>query len=325
MLRAMSKAPRFTESSIPDLAGRTILVTGANSGIGFEAARMLAARGAHVVLACRDASKADDARRRIRDAHAAASVERLELDLASLKSVRAAAEAFRAGHERLDVLVNNAGVMALPFRRTADGFEMQLGTNHLGHFALTGRLIDRLTATPGSRVVNVSSGAHHFGRIDFEHWNDESRYRRWPAYGQSKLANLLFTFELARRLDAAGSGCISVAAHPGAASTGLPMVAPAMEGKRVLTFLTRVGTPLVTQSAAQGALPTVRAAVDPEARSGDYYGPTGPLEMRGYPEKVRSSRRSRDPELAARLWALSTDLTGVEYDALAPVPSSGAA
>lgn len=313
----MSDDVRWTSADIPDQSGRVAIVTGANSGLGSESALALAAKGAHVVLACRDAAKAQVALQAIRAANPAASVEAMALDLASLASVRAFAAAFVAKHERLDLLCNNAGVMAIPHRRTADGFEMQLGTNHLGHFTLTGLLLPRLLDTPGARVVSVSSSAHRPGKM---HWDDlqlEHRYRKWRAYAQSKLANLLFAFELDRRLRKAGASVISVAAHPGYAATNLQSVGARMEGSRALERLFEVANRLIAQSAAMGALPTLYVATAPEVQGGDYFGPASLGEMRGHPRKVGSSARSRNLADAARLWELSEVLTDVRFAALA--------
>lgn len=304
---------QWTEADIPNLSGKTIIVTGGNSGIGYQAALALAGKGARVVLACRDQAKANTAASTIRAAHPKAAVDVMSLDLASLASVRAFADAFRAQHQRLDVLCNNAGVMALPYRKTADGFEMQIGTNHLGHFALTGQLLDLLRATPGARVVNVSSGAHRVGTIRFDdlHWT--RGYRKWFAYGQSKLANLLFTYELQRRLAAAHVPVISVACHPGYAATNLQTAGPRMEGSSVMERLSELGNRLFAQSADMGALPTLYAVTAEDVHGGDYIGPDGFGEMHGHPHKVESNGRSRDPDTARRLWDLSEQLTGVRY------------
>jgi len=312
----MSNDTRWAIADIPVQSGRVAIVTGANSGLGSESALALAAKGAHVVLACRDAAKAQSALQAIRAASPAVSVEAMALDLASLASVRAFAEAFVAQHERLDLLCNNAGVMAIPHRRTTDGFEMQFGTNHLGHFALTGLLLPHLLDTPGARVVSVSSSAHRPGKI---HWDDlqlERSYRNWRAYAQSKLANLLFAFELDRRLRKAGTSVISVAAHPGYAATNLQSVGARMAGSRVLERLFEVANRLIAQSAAMGALPTLYAATAPEVQGGDYFGPASLGEMWGHPRKVRSSARSKDLADAARLWKLSEALTDVRFAAL---------
>jgi NAD(P)-dependent dehydrogenase (short-subunit alcohol dehydrogenase family) len=301
---------------MPDQTGRTIVVTGANSGIGLEAAKSLAGAGAHVVLACRDPKRAEQGLSEVRAAHSDASAEVQALDLASLASVRDFAKAFADGHERLDVLVNNAGVMAIPRRSTADGFEMQLGTNHLGHFALTGLLLERLLAAPGSRVVNVSSTAHRLGRVDFDDLQSEKRYSRWPAYGQSKLANLLFTYELERRLVASGRDAKSVACHPGWAATNLQTTGPKMDGSRFMERTANLANRLFSQDAAMGSLPTLFAATAPEVEGGDYIGPDRMFETWGHPTKVRSSARSNDRETASKLWQVSEELTGVRYEAL---------
>ncbi len=305
---------RWTATDVPDQQGRTIVVTGANTGIGFETARVLAGRGATVVLACRDLGKAGDAAARIAAATPRARVETLRLDLASLASVRQAAEQLRRGHPRLDLLVNNAGVMMPPYGRTEDGFELQLGTNHLGHFALTGLLLDRLLAVPGSRVVTVSSMAHRQGRIDLDDLQSERRYRRTAAYAQSKLANLLFTYELQRRLAAAGAPTIAVAVHPGAVTTELQRHLPPQ--------MRLVATPLMAalgqRGTAMGALATLRAATDPAARGGEYYGPDGRLGFGGHPVRLESSTRSHDAEVQRRLWERSERLTGVTFRLAAP-------
>jgi len=306
----------WTEADIPDQTGRVAVVTGANSGIGWHTARALAQHGAHVVLACRTRAKAEEARDRIAAAGITGELSLVDLDLSSLASVRAAAAEMVAAHDRVDLLVNNAGVMATPRARTADGFELQLGTNHLGHFALTGLLLPLLLATPGSRVVNVSSLAHRMGRIDFDDLQADRRYRAWPAYGQSKLANLLFTYELQRRLAAAeASGTSALAAHPGVSETNLTGSTGGIVGR--VAELGRPIAKLVLQSAEMGALPTLRAAVDPAARGGEYYGPDGFMEYRGHPVKVDSNAHSKDTAVAARLWDVSVELTGVAYDALA--------
>jgi len=301
----------WTAADIPDLSGKTFIVTGGNSGIGYEAALQLAGKGAEVVLACRDPRKADRAGEEISRAFSGARLQSMELDLANLASVAAFAERFAAAHSRLDGLINNAGVMALPQMKTADGFEMQFGTNHLGHFALTGRLLESLLATPESRVVNVSSTAHKPGRMHFDDLQWERGYQRWFVYAQSKLANLLFTYELQRRLAARGASCIAVACHPGYSATNLQTAAARIEGSPLMERFWNGLNGLVAQSSAMGALPTLRAATDPEVRGGDYYGPANLFESRGYPVKVKSTRRSHNLEDAAKLWAISTDLTAV--------------
>lgn len=297
---------------VPDLSGRVMIVTGANSGIGFETARILAENHAEVILACRSVQKAEAAADRIRGAAPSASVEIIPLDLADLASVRTFADTFRARHGRLDTLINNAGVMALPRRTTKDGFEMQLGTNHLGHFALTGRLLEILLATPHSRVVNVSSIAHKFGKIRFHDLQWQKRYHKWGAYGQSKLANLLFTYELDRRLKQVGSDTISVACHPGWAATNLQQAGPQMEGSKLMETLSALGNAILAQDAEAGALPTVFATVEPLGGK-EYVGPTGMMGWRGPPEIIEPMQKARDPDSAERLWSVSEELTGVRY------------
>ncbi len=307
----------WSEADIPDQTGRIALVTGANSGIGWETARALAARGAHVLLVCRNRAKAEDALARL--GPDAARAEIVDLDLGDLDGVRAAAEVVLASHDRLDLLINNAGLMATPYRRTAQGFEQQLGVNHLGHFALTGLLVERLLATPGSRIVNVASLAHRIGRIDFEDLQSERRYSPWPAYGQSKLANLLFTLELQKRLLGVGeerATTIAVAAHPGSTRSNLGHEAP----PGILGRITDIGRPLfdrvLAQPTAMGALPTLRAATDPDVEGGSYWGPSGVGQLHGPPVTVGSTRAARDPVVAARLWAVSELLTEVRFTAL---------
>jgi NAD(P)-dependent dehydrogenase (short-subunit alcohol dehydrogenase family) len=305
--QAAADGPKATwrEPDVPGQAGRTALVTGANSGLGFQTARVLAERGATVVLACRDPAKARDAATRIAGTAPRAGLSVVRLDLASLASVREAAAELRAGHDRLDLVVNNAGLMMPPYGRTEDGFELQFGTNHLGHFALTGLLLDRMLAVPGSRVVTLSSNGHRMGRIDFGNLQWEHGYRRPAAYGRSKLANLLFTYELQRRLAAAGAATAALAAHPGTSRTELTRHLPAWM---------RAGALLVpSQGSAMGALPTLRAATDPGARGGEYYGPAGFGEFTGPARRVESSARSHDAGTARRLWEESERLTGVTY------------
>jgi NAD(P)-dependent dehydrogenase (short-subunit alcohol dehydrogenase family) len=301
----------WTAASVPDQTGRVALITGANSGIGLEAARVLAGRGAHVVLACRTRSKADAARDSILADHPSADVSIVDCDVSSLASVAAAAADFRGRFDRLDLLINNAGVMATPYERTVDGFELQLATNHLGHVALTAHLLPMLIATSGSRVVNVSSLAHAMGTIDFDDLQSERSYKAWPAYGQSKLANLLFTFELQRRLAAVGADTIAVAAHPGISETNLATSTGGMLGR--LMLMARPIARLLSQSAQSGSLPTLRAATDPAVRGGEYYGPSGFMEQRGAPERVDSKPKARDAAVAKRLWDVSVELTGVPF------------
>jgi NAD(P)-dependent dehydrogenase (short-subunit alcohol dehydrogenase family) len=296
-------ANKWTADQISDLTGKSAIVTGANSGLGFETSIELARHGANVVLACRDEGRGKEALDRIKTRLPEAKVELASLDLADLAAVRKFVDGFTAEHEGPDLLINNAGVMALKERRqTADGFEMQFGTNHLGHFALAGLLLPRLLTRPGARVVNVSSGAHRFGRINFDDLQSERKYRKWRAYGQSKLANLLFTFELDRKLRAAGADVKAVAAHPGYAATNL-------QSNTAFSW-----SNFMAQSAAMGALATLEAATDPGVSGGQFYGPSGLMEQRGYPEEVRGNKKSRDTDVARRLWDVSEQLTGVQYE-----------
>ena len=303
----MTNNGHWTAEDIPDQSGRVAIVTGANSGIGYETALALARKGATVVMACRDLSKAAPAADSCRATQPSGTLEVMQLDLADLESVRQFAANYRERYDRLDLLINNAGIMMPPYGKTAQGFETQFGVNHLGHFALTGLLFDLLLQTPGSRVVTVSSGSHRFGQIDFEDLQWENKdYKRNAAYGQSKLANLLFTYELQRRLTAAGEETLAVAAHPGWTATNLQVHAGGFR------FLNR----FFAQDPPMGALPTLYAATAPDVSGGDYYGPSGFMEMRGHPKKVRSNDRSYDEAVAARLWDISEELTGVGYDAL---------
>ncbi len=306
---------KWTAADMPSLAGKIAIVTGANSGLGLITAAGRAAAGAHTVMACRDERKAATALDEVRRRAPQAKVELMKLDLADLASVRAFAEAFGKRFSQLDILCNNAGVMALPFQRTRDGFEMQIGTNHLGHFALTGLLLDKLQAAPGARVVNVASLAHRAARrFDPDDLNfQRRRYQKWQAYANSKLANLLFTCELQRRLEKSRARAIAVAAHPGYTATNLMFVGPAQENSALGRIFMQIGNFLFAQTPAEGALPTLYAACMPEVRGGDYLGPDGFGELRGHPRKVGMRPVARDPALAARLWQRSAELTGVAY------------
>lgn len=311
---------KWTAADIPDLSNKLAIVTGANSGLGLETTRALARKGARVVMACRTQARAEAAV----DQLVGEGIERdlLEfraLDLSSLTSIQSFAEGFRADHETLDLLINNAGVMALPYCKTADGFEMQIGTNHLGHFALTGRLLEPLlasgSATGSARVVTVSSLMHRIGDIRLDDLSWTRGYRNWLAYGQSKLANLMFCFELQRRLDAGSpntQGLISVAAHPGYASTNLSSVGAQMTGKKLVEQVNLLGARIAAQNAAEGALPTLYAATAADVAGGEYFGPSGIMEMRGAPKRVAARPKAHDREVARRLWALSVELTNVE-------------
>ncbi|OBK28588.1 short-chain dehydrogenase [Mycobacterium sp. 1165196.3] len=299
---------KWTTKDIPDQTGRVAVITGANTGLGYETALALADRGAHVVLAVRNLDKGKDAAARITAHSPHADVALQELDLTSLQSVRSAAEQLRTAHDRIDLLINNAGVMWTPKSTTKDGFELQFGTNHLGHFALTGLLLDRLLPVAGSRVVTVSSLGHRIlADIHFDDLQWERSYNRVAAYGQAKLANLLFTYELQRRLAPHGTA-IAVAAHPGGSRTELTRNLPPL--------VERVVTPvfgLISQDAAAGALPQLRAGTDPGVLGGQYFGPDGIGEMQGSPKVVTSSVKSHDAERQRRLWTVSEELTGVKY------------
>src|SRR6201995_4509941 len=299
---------KWTTADIPDQTGRVAVITGANTGLGYETALALAEHGAQVVLAVRNVDKGKDAAARITAASPGADVELQELDLTSLDSIRAAARQLRSDHDRIDLLINNAGVMYPPKANTKDGFELQFGTNHLGHFASTGLLLDRLLPVAGSRVVTVSSVGHRIlADIHFDDLQWERSYNRVAAYGQAKLANLLFTYELQRRLASHGT-TIAAAAHPGMSDTELMRNMPA---PLVIAF-ERIA-PVVAQDPAMGALPSLRAATDPAVLGGQYYGPDGLGQTRGYPKIVGSSKKSHDAERQRRLWAVSEKLTGVTY------------
>ncbi len=299
----------WTEADVPDMHGKIAIVTGANSGIGYDTTRVMAQRGATVIMACRNMQKATQAADSIRALNSAGTVVVMPLDLADLDSVRQFAESFQAKYEQLDLLINNAGIMIPPFGTTEQGFESQFGINHLGHFALTAQLNDLLVQTPHARVVTVSSIAHRAGRIDFDdlNWQDKP-YQAMPAYGQSKLANLLFTYELQRKFAKTKHETIAVAAHPGYTATNLQGDSPMMK------LMNR----LVAQPQPMGALPTLRAATAPDVHGGEYYGPSGIGEMRGNPERVESNDRSHSFADAKRLWALSEEahryaLPGVSF------------
>jgi NAD(P)-dependent dehydrogenase (short-subunit alcohol dehydrogenase family) len=299
---------KWTTADIPDQTGRTAVITGANTGLGYETAAALAAHGAHVVLAVRNVDKGKDAASRIAAASHGGDVTVQELDLTSLDSIRTAARELRAHYDTIDLLINNAGVMYTPKSTTKDGFELQFGTNHLGHFALTGLLLDRLLAVPGSRIVTVSSIGHRIrAAIHFDDLQWERSYSRVGAYGQSKLANLLFTYELQRRLSANAAPTLATAAHPGGSNTELTRNVPAP-----LRAATAALAPIF-QDADMGALPTLRAATDPGVLGGQYFGPDGFAETRGHPKVVTSSEQSYDVALQRRLWTVSEELTSVVF------------
>lgn len=311
----------WTDRDMPDLTGRTALVTGASSGLGLQTALGLARAGARVLMAVRDAARGRAALQRVQAEAPGRSAEQVGLDLADLASVEACAGTVGERTSRLDLLVNNAGVMALPPRLSADGFELQLATNHLGHFALTGRLLPLLLAAPSPRVVTVSSQAHRLGRVDLHDLQSLRRYDPWQAYGRSKLANLLFTAELQRRADAAEVGLTSAAAHPGWAATNLQRTGPAMSGSRVGVAASAVANRLFGQSDRAGAWPLLYAASMPDVRPDDYYGPGGPVEWRGHPRRVGRAPAARDAETGRALWETSERLTGVTFS----WPAGGAA
>jgi NAD(P)-dependent dehydrogenase (short-subunit alcohol dehydrogenase family) len=302
-------AGKWTAADIPDQTGRLAVVTGANSGLGLITAQELARAGATVVIACRNLSKGEQAADQIRRTVPAAQLALEELDLADLSSVSAFSDRLHSEQGALDLLVNNAGVMAPPRRLTKDGFESQLGTNHLGHFALTGRLLDLLLAAPDPRVVTLSSGAHRIGKINFGDLQTERRYNNWLAYGQSKLANLMFCFELQRRAVAAGTALRSVSAHPGYAATNLQFAGPSRFYEKAIMA---VGNKVIAQSAEMGALPSLYAATA-DVPGGSFVGPDGLAEQRGYPHVVTAAGKAYDEESWRKLWLISEQLTSVGY------------
>ena len=301
----------WTIENITDLTGKTILVTGGNSGLGFEAVKAFALKGAHVVMACRSVNKGEVAKKQIIDFNPKADILIMELNLTDLKSIRSFVNLFKENHSRLDVLLNNAGIMMVPYGLTKNGFENQLGTNHLGHFALTGLLLDLLKKTPKSRVVNVSSMAHKSGVMDFDNllYENGKDYSPMKAYGRSKLSNLLFTYELQRFFEANKIDCMALAAHPGVSDTNLfNHAAP----KWILNLLKPLFLFMI-QPASMGALPEIRASVDQNAKGGEFYGPNGKREMKGFPVIVKSTAASYDKESACKLWEISEKLTSVKF------------
>lgn len=306
----------WTPALMPNLNNKLAVVTGANSGLGFQTTLELARHGAQVVLACRDRSKAETAMQQIKAQVPNAQLDFMPLDLADLESVTAFASAFKARYTQLNLLFNNAGVMALPaFVRTRQGFEIQFGTNHLGHFALVGQLLALLLATPGARIVNTASLAHALTRgLDFKDLNWEHKsYCKWQAYGASKLSNLLFTYELQRRLNKAGAHLICVAAHPGYAATNLQLAGPELANSFFGQKFAQIGNAVLAQPAEMGAYPQLYAGTMADVRGGDYFGPDGFKQLRGYPRKVGSSSASRNEEAARKLWSVSEQLTGIAY------------
>ena len=308
----------WTADDLPDQHGRTVLITGATSGLGEASAVAMATRGAHVILATRSSERTVAVMDEIHHRAPAASMEHLLVDLADLSSVAAAAAALARRHEHLDVVIANAGIMAPPLRRTVDGFELQMGVNHLGHFALIGGLLPLLLAATAPRVVLVSSTAHRLARLRVDDLNlERHHYQRWVAYGNSKLANLLHVLELQRRAEAAGRDLTAVAAHPGYADTALQTTGPRMQGGirgLVSGVGSRIGNLLFAQPASQGALPQLYAATAPALPGASYWAPDGPGEARGYPAPATRSAAAQDPALAAALWQASQEMTGVTYD-----------
>jgi NAD(P)-dependent dehydrogenase (short-subunit alcohol dehydrogenase family) len=301
------KANKWDMNDIADQNGRVAIVTGSSSGIGFEAARVLALKNATVIVAVRNLTKGKTAVDKILNESKSADVKAMQLDLADLNSVRGFANEFTQQYDRLDLLINNAGVMVPPHNKTRDGFELQMGTNHVGHFALTGLLIDLILQTPGSRIVNVSSAAHAWGNIDFEDLQWEKRkYKKWQAYGDSKIANLYFTYALQEKLGNGSTDIIVAAAHPGWTATEL------QRNTSLVSFLNN----FFGQKIDMGALPTLYAATAPDVEKGGYYGPGGFKEMKGYPKKVSSIPLSHDREIREKLWTVSEELTGVTYPKL---------
>jgi len=298
------KAQKWDINDIADQTGRVAIVTGSNSGIGFATARALAVKNATVIMAVRNEGKGEEAAAKIRSESQNADVHVMKLDLSDLTSIRTFTDEFKAKYSRLDLLINNAGVMVPPYSKTAEGFELQMGTNHLGHFALTGLLIDLIKQAPNSRVVNVSSLAHTMGKLDFDDLNWETRkYKKWQAYGASKIANLYFTYGLQKKLGNGTSNVTVAAAHPGWTATELQRHSP----------LTSTLNFFFAQNTSMGALPTLYAATAPDVKGGDFFGPSGFKEMKGYPKKVASNPLSHDAEIAKRLWAVSENLTGIKF------------
>ncbi len=312
---------KWTVKDLPDQHGKIAVITGANSGIGLEAAKQLARKGAHVILACRSLERGEEALAEVRAQGDQIKAEVRELDLADLSSVRAFARDLLAEHDRIDLLINNAGVMAIPYAKTEEGFEMQFGTNHLGHFALTGLLLDALSKGGNgapARVVNVTSSAHRLSKMRFDDLHWERGYDKWRAYGQSKLANLLFTYELDRRIKAAKLPVVTVACHPGYTQSNLAAAGPRMEGSKIKEVVASLVGKIGAQSTSMGTLPILYAACAEGVQSGDYIGPDGIFEARGYPTKVDSNKPSHDVQDAAKLWERSEQLTSVIYEPLIP-------
>ncbi len=308
----MVEKTKWKAKDIKDQHGKIVLITGANCGLGFESAKALAARDAEVIMACRDVEKGEQARQSILKSHATAHVKVMQLDVSDLASIKSFSEQFLKNYSHLDILLNNAGIMTTPFFRTKDGFEGQIGTNHFGHFALTLQLMPLIKKTPYARVVNVSSLAHLRCKLDFDNLNfeNESKYTPMKAYKRSKLSNLLFTYELQRKFEQQGINAIAVVAHPGAALTELGRH---IEARLKYFSWVKPAFALITNTPAMGALPQLYAATGSDVKGGDYYGPSGPGEVRGYPKRVQSTRYSRDKNVAKQLWEVSEQLTGLAF------------
>jgi NAD(P)-dependent dehydrogenase (short-subunit alcohol dehydrogenase family) len=304
---------KWTRDDMPSLEGQTWVVTGANSGLGLETTKGLALKGALVVMACRDPKRAAAAADEVRRVAPTAKLKLMSLDLASLESIATFAQTLAAEHPVVDGLLNNAGIMAIPRKLTADGFEMQFGTNHLGHFALALRVLPQLEKATTPRLVVVASAAHRWGTIHFDDLMGEKSYSAWGRYGQAKLANLMFTYEAARRFAAAGKKTVVAAAHPGYAATNLQGVGAQMTGSKFGAWFMNLGNSIMAQSAEMGALPSLYAATAPDVKSGEYIGPDGLMQQYGYPKKVGSNSKSRDEKVAAELWARSEALTKVTF------------
>ena len=307
----LMKSKKWTIKDIPDLTGKTIIVTGANSGLGFESVKAFASKGALVIIACRSLNRGEVAKKQITESYPTSKLKVMELNLMDLESITDFVTRFKQNNTRLDVLLNNAGIMTVPYGLTKNGFESQVGTNHLGHFALTGLLVDLLKSTPKSRVVNVSSMAHKQGFMDFDNllFENGKEYTPMKAYGRSKLANLLFTFELQRYFDKEATDSLAVAAHPGLSNTSL---ARHLEGKWLFELM-RPLLDRIAQPAAMGALPQIRASVDPGVKKNEFYGPSGFLEFSGYPVLVQPNKAALDMESAKRLWEISEKLTSISF------------
>ncbi len=304
---------KWTQQDIPDLKGKVIVVTGANSGLGFECSRTFAQKGATVVMTARNMTKGKAAQEEILHAHPGADVDLMKLDVGNLNSVRSFAAAFKAKYDRLDILLNNAGVMAIPRQETADGFEMQLGVNHLGHFALTGLLLDVIVQTPNARIHNVTSSANYTGSINFDDLMGEKEYSRWAAYGQSKLANVFFTFELQKRLAAAGHDTIVNTSHPGIVIGNLQANSVEQSDTKLEAVLYRLIQPFIAQDIKMGVLPMLYAMTAEEAKGGAFYGPKW-FNMRGYPDEKKANSEAYDANALKRFWQISEQLTGVTYE-----------